>query len=117
MRDFKKINVWEKSQKLAVKIYQVTKSFPKEELYGITSQIRRAAISIPTNIAEGCGKNSEKEFSRYLSIAQGSASEVHSLLLLAKDLGYQKEEENQQLENEIIEIKKMLYSLIEKINL
>jgi four helix bundle protein len=117
MRDFKKIFVWERAQKFSVKIYEYTQSLPKEELYGITSQIPRAVISIPTNIAEGCGKNSEKDFCRFLSIALGSASEVQSLLLLIRDLNYKKEEEINSFENEIIEIKKMLYSLIEKINL
>lgn len=116
MRDFKKLMVWERSHKFAIVVYKLTKQFPKEELYGITSQMRRAAISIPTNIAEGCGKRTEKDFSKYLSIASGSASEVEYLLMLAKELEFVDEINFELLYTEINEIKKMLNSFQIKIN-
>lgn len=115
MKDFKKLLIWEKSHQLTLRIYETTKTFPSFELYGLTSQLRRAVSSIPTNIAEGCGKNSDKDFGRYLSIAAGSASEVQYLLILTRDLKYLESTIIDQLEQDVIEIKKMLYSLIEKI--
>ncbi|MBA4406138.1 hypothetical protein C0389_02570 [bacterium] len=115
MRDFKKLKVWERAHNLALNLYKLTKSFPKEELYGITSQLRRAVISIPTNIAEGSGKQTEKEFARYLSIAAGSASETEYLIILSKDLKFIKESVAADLIIEINEIKKMLNALMIKI--
>lgn len=106
MRDFKKLKVWERSHYLVLQIYQMIKSLPKDEQYGITSQIRRASLSIPTNIAEGCGKYTERDFAKFLNIAYGSASEVQYLLLLIKDLKYLTEPIITELENEITEIKK-----------
>ncbi|MDP2039455.1 MAG: four helix bundle protein, partial [Ignavibacteria bacterium] len=88
MRDFRKLQIWERAHNLVLKIYETTKLLPKEELYGLTSQIRRAAVSIPTNIAEGAGKDSNKDFVRYLNIALGSLSEVQYLLFLIKELNY-----------------------------
>ncbi len=87
MRDFRQLMVWEKSHQLTLEIYQATGAFPREELYGLTSQIRRAAASIPANIAEGCGKDTETELARYMQISMGSASELEYHLLLAHDLG------------------------------
>ncbi|MBA4407350.1 hypothetical protein C0389_08755 [bacterium] len=115
MRDFKKLKVWERSHKFVLNLYKVTKSFPKEELYGITSQLRRAVVSIPTNIAEGSGKQTEKEFARYLSIAAGSTSEVEYLLILSRDLEFIKQFLAVELITEINEIKKMLNAFIMKI--
>ena len=86
MRDFRDIKAWQKGHRLALAVYQATKRFPTEERYGLKSQARRAAASIPTNIAEGCGRDSEAEFARFLRIAAGSASELEYLLLLARDL-------------------------------
>jgi four helix bundle protein len=83
MKDFRTLKVWEKSHRLVLAIYEATKPFPKNELYGITSQIQRAAVSVPTNIAEGCGKDSDAELGRYFKIAMGSSSELEYLLLLA----------------------------------
>ena len=100
---------------MLLNVYKTTKSFPKEELYGITSQIRRAVVSIPTNIAEGCGKQTQKDFSRYLSIAAGSTSEVEYLLILSKDLEFMPAQDATKQINEINEIKKMLNALIIKI--
>lgn len=115
MKDFRKLSVWEKSHSLAVEIYQISSSFPQNEIYGITSQIRRACISIPANIAEGCGRNGEADFRRFLQIALGSASELEYHLLLAYDLKMLNEEKHQQLDNRVTEIKRMLTSLIQKL--
>ena len=83
MKDFRQLKVWEKAHQLALAVYKATKDFPKEELYGSTSQIRRASMSIPTNIAEGCGRNTDAEFARFLQISMGSASETEYQLMLA----------------------------------
>ena len=112
MRDFRKLNVWKKAHELTLEIYQVTRKFPKEELYGITNQIRKAAVSVPNNIAEGCGRNSEKELQRFSTIAMGSASEVEYLLLLSFDLKYLLKAEYQKLDEKTIEVKKMLSRFI-----
>ncbi len=96
-------------------VYQVTSTFPKDELYGLTSQIRRACVSIPANIAEGCGKEEDAEFSRYLRIAMGSSSELEYELRLAYDLRYLDEESYQSLAANLGELRRMLNSLIQKI--
>ncbi len=111
MRDFKKYEVWQLGRKFSSAIYSHTKYFPKEELYGITSQIRRATISIPTNISEGCGRNSDKEFAHFVNIALGSALEVENLLILSNDLLYLEDKIFNELENEINKIKRKLYNL------
>ena len=116
MQDFRKLNVWGKSHKLTLEIYKVTRNFPKEELFGLTSQIRRSTSSIPTNIAEGCVKKTQKDFSRYLYIALGSASETEYLILLSYELNYIKEIEYQKVLFDVQEIKKMIISFILKIN-
>lgn len=88
MRDFRELKVWEKAHLLTLKIYNVTKGYPKEELYGLTSQIRRACVSIPTNIAEGCVRSSDADFARFLYIALGSTSELEYLIVLSNDLKF-----------------------------
>jgi four helix bundle protein len=88
MKDFRNLQVWEKSHMLTLSIYDATRPFPREELFGLSSQIRRAAASIPTNIAEGCGRSSDPDFARFLQIAFGSACEVEYHLILARDLRY-----------------------------
>jgi four helix bundle protein len=112
MKDFRQLKVWEKSHQLALAVYKATKEFPKEELYGLTSQIRRASISIPTNISEGCGRNTDAEFARFLQIAMGSASETEYQLLLSHDLGFLDKLQYDQLNTDITEIKRMLASLL-----
>ena len=112
MKDFRSLNVWEKGHKITVPIYKLTQSFPKEEMYGLTSQIRRASTSIPTNIAEGCGRGSDADFSRFLQMSFGSANETEYLLLLCFELGYISEENYLELNISIQEIKKMLSKLI-----
>jgi four helix bundle protein len=108
VRDFRKIQVWERAHHFALQIYKVTASFPKDELYGLTSQMRRAAVSIPSNIAEGCGRDSQVELARFVHIAGGSASELEYQLILAHDLGYIGNENYPELNSEINEIKRML---------
>lgn len=88
MIDFKTLNYWKRAYKFSLDIYRETTSFPREEKYGLTSQIRRAVISIPINISEGSGRNSKKEFANFLQISLGSASEIECELLLSKDIGY-----------------------------
>jgi four helix bundle protein len=107
MRDFRQIRVWEKAHQLTLEIYKVTAHFPKEELYGLTSQIRRASASIPANIAEGFGRGGNVELARFLQIGMGSAFEVEYHLLLAKDLGLITKEVNDRLEARIIEVKRI----------
>jgi len=115
MKDFRTLKVWEKSHRLVLSIYEVAKTFPKNELYGITSQIQRAAVSVPTNIAEGCGKDSDAELGRYLKIAMGSSSELEYLLLLAHDLGYLSDVSYDQLQTDLVEVRKMLNAFIQKL--
>jgi four helix bundle protein len=115
MRDFKKQKVWQKSHQLTLEIYQATSNFPREDLYGLTSQIRRSSASIPANIAEGCGRDSEADFSRFLHIAMGSATELEYHLLLAQDLGILNVCDYENLSRETIEVKRMLTSFIKKL--
>jgi four helix bundle protein len=110
MRDFKKIQAWERAHRLTLRLYEITSAFPQEERYGLTSQIRRAAASIPANIAEGCGRNTQLELARFVHIASGSASELDYHLLLARDLGYIEINIYAQLDLALGEIKRMLYS-------
>ena len=108
MRDFHKLGIWQRSHQLTLDVYKVSKSFPKDELFGLTSQIRRVASSIPTNIAEGCGRASNKDYAHFLQIAIGSASEVEYELLLAHDLEYINDEAFNKLTSETIAIRKMI---------
>ena len=111
MRDFKKYDIWQLSHAFTLEIYKITANFPKEELYSLTSQIRRASSSIPTNISEGCGRNSDKEFNQFLNIALGSANETEYLLILSKDLKYLSEDLYSDLESKINTIKSKIYKL------
>ncbi|ATA89115.1 hypothetical protein CAPN001_22840 [Capnocytophaga stomatis] len=115
MRDFKKFVVWQLSHRLVLNIYQVTKNFPKEEVFGLTSQIRRSFDSISYNISEGAGRVSEKEFANFINIALGSSNEAENQLLLAKDLGYINQDNFEILNNDLIAIKKQLVSLRNKL--
>ena len=116
MRDFKKFEVWQLSHHLTLKIYTSTKSFPKEELFGLTSQIRRSLASIGYNISEGSGRNSDKEFANFINIALGSSNEAESQLILAKDLNYIKESDYQNILEELIILKKKLVTLWNRLN-
>jgi four helix bundle protein len=115
MKDFRNLKVWEKAHHLTLSIYRVTKEFPKDEQYGLTNQIRRASSSISANIAEGCGKDSDGEFKRFLLIAMGSASELENHILLARDLDYLETEEYDDLHSTLVELKKMLNAFIQKL--
>lgn len=115
MQNYKDLKVWTKSHEITLKIYNLTKVFPREEMYSLTNQVRRCSSSIPANIAEGCGKNGKNDFARFLNIALASANETEYFLLLAKDLGYLKIDDHIQLEKSINEIKAMLISLIQKV--
>ena len=107
--------MWGKSHELTLRIYALTSEFPRQEIYGLTSQIRRACASIPTNIAEGCGRNSSPDFARFLQIAMGSASETEYLILLAHDLKYLNVDQHAELIDMIVSVKKMLTALLRNI--
>jgi len=115
MKDFRSLDVWKKSHELVLAIYRVTAAFPKNELYGLISQIRRAAASIPANIAEGCGRTGDAELARFLTIAMGSASELEYHLLLSRDLNFLTVDTHETLTTQTVEIKRMLTSLIQKL--
>lgn len=116
MRDFKKFEVWQISHQLTLKIYTSTKNFPKEEMFGLTSQIRRSFASIGYNISEGSGRNSDKEFANFINIALGSSNEAENQLILAKDLEYIHENEFQNLSEELTLLKKKLVTLWNRLN-
>ncbi len=116
MRDFREIKVWEKAHALTLAVYEATRAFPKEEMYGLTSQLRRASASIPANIAEGCCRSGDVEFARFLQIAMGSASEVEYHLLLAHDLKILGAGDYQRLGEQTAEVKRMLASFIQRLN-
>ena len=115
MQDFKNLQVWQKSHALTLAVYKATRDFPKDELYALTSQMRRAAASVPANISEGCGRGGDPEFGRFLQMAMGSASELEYHLLLAHDLGYLRDDPFKDLTANVIEVKRMLASLLRKI--
>jgi four helix bundle protein len=115
MRDFRQLKVWGKAHHLTLQVYKITTFFPSDERFGLTGQLRRAAASIATNIAEGCGRESERELARYMSIAAGSASEVEYQLLLACDLNYIQDETHRDLNQQVNVIKRMLNSFIQKL--
>ena len=108
MRDFRKLIIWQRSHQLTLAVYRISKSFPKEEIFGLTSQMRRAVSSIPTNIAEGCGRTSNKDFAHFLQIAIGSATEVEYQLLLAHDINYINDDDYQALTDETVVVRKMI---------
>ena len=114
MKDFRTLKVWEKSHQFTLKIYSLSRNFPKDELFGLISQIRRASSSIAINIAEGCGRGSDADFARFLQISMGSASETEYLILCA-DLEYVPNDSKETLLLEVQELKMMLASLIKTI--
>jgi four helix bundle protein len=115
VKDFRDLKVWEKAHALTLELYQVTRTFPRGELYGLTSQIRRAGSSIAANIAEGCGRRGDGELGRFLQISMGSASELEYYLLLAHDLALLGKPDHERLTTEVVEVKRMLASLIRKL--
>jgi len=115
MKDFRELKVWQKAHQLTLAVYRITAAFPREELYGLTSQLRRAGSSIAANLAEGCGRNGDMEFARFCSMAMGSASELEYHLLLAKDLKLIKSADYQELDQRATELKRMLTALMQKL--
>jgi four helix bundle protein len=116
MKDFRDLRVWQRSHGLTLDVYKVTSRFPREELYGLTSQTRRCSASIGANIAEGCGKRGNNEFQRFLQIASGSASELDYHFLLARDLGMIADLDYQRLTKDLLELRRMLTALLQKVD-
>jgi four helix bundle protein len=116
MKNFRDLAVWEKAHQLTLATYRHTIGFPPEERYGLVSQIRRSAASIPANIAEGCGRRGNSEFHRFLTVAMGSASELEYHFLLANDLKYLKPDIYEGLDRAVVEIKRMLAALLTRVD-
>jgi four helix bundle protein len=116
MKDFRQLAVWKKSHDLTLVLYEATALFPREEVYGLSAQIRRAASSVPANIAEGCGADGDVELARYCRIARASASELEYHILLARDLRFLSADVHEQLTERVVEIKRMLTGLIQKLS-
>ncbi len=114
-RDFRELKVWSKAHALTLSVYRMTAVFPREEVYGLTSQTRRCAASIPANIAEGVGRGGRAELAQFLRVARGSASELEYHLLLAHDLGFLKEVDHADATSSVVEVKRMLTSFIQKL--
>ena len=115
MKDFRDLKVWERAHRLTLRVYKVSAHFPREELFGLISQMRRCSASIGANIAEGCGKRGNNEFQRFLQIASGSASELEYYLLLAPDLNFLTDTDYRELNDELSTLRRMLTSLLQKI--
>ena len=117
MQDYHRLKVWEKAHLLAIDVYRLSEGFPKRDGVALTTQLRRAALSVPANIAEGAGKSGGKEFCRFLDIALGSAAEAHYHLLVARDLGLLENATYDQLATRITEIRRMLVGLLKRVKL
>ena len=115
LKNYKELKVWEKAYKLCLDIYTVTKRFPKEEIYGLTSQIRRSAVSIPSNIAEGYGRKTTSEYVRFLYIAYGSVCELETQTMISGDLDYMKKEKLQELREALGDVERMLKAMIKSL--
>lgn len=115
MRDFNQLKVWQKAHGLVLELYRVARTFPSEERYALTTHLLKSATSIPSNIAEGCGRSTPAELARFLSIAAGSASETEYQLLLARDLGYISADDHSDLDHRVNEVKRMLNSFIQRL--
>jgi four helix bundle protein len=112
MRNYRDLEVWKHSHKLTLELYEASRKFPKEEMFGLTSQLRRAAISIGANLAEGCGRRTTAEFARFIRIAMGSASELDYHLLLCRDFKFLTNEIYDRTSKELIRVRKMLSALL-----
>lgn len=112
---YKELIVWQKADELALEVYKLTKSFPKDEMYGLTSQLRRAALSIPTNIVEGYARKGDKELARFINIAIGSMSETEYLLDFSKRLGYLTEKDHEIIEALRSEVGRLLWNFYKKV--
>ena len=116
IHNFRELVAWQKAMQLTREVYLLTNSLPANERYGLTSQIQRAVVSIPSNIAEGAGRPTEKELVHFLSFALGSAYELETELLLAGEFGYIDAEQSKQINKEVVEVQKLVYSLMKKFN-
>ena len=116
MKDFRELKVWDKAHQLVLRSYKLTSSFPKQEIFGMVSQIRRCSSSIPANIAEGCGRLGNTELHRFLQIACGSANELEYHFLLARDLGYLSSTDHESVQKQLLEMKRMLVALTRKVD-
>ena len=114
MHDFQKLIIWQKSMNITEDVYRLSAGFPKDEKFGLTSQIRRSAVSVPSNIAEGAGRNSDKDFRQFLGISSGSSNELLTQLLLSSRLGLVSEQKVLPILNQLVEVQKINYSLIKK---
>jgi four helix bundle protein len=115
VKDFRELKVWQRSHVVTLELYRQTKRFPKDEMFGLTSQMRRCSSSIPANIAEGCGRDGDAELKRFLNIALGSACELDYFILLASELGYLEAIDSTRLATEVLEIRRMLGTFIQKL--
>jgi len=111
MHRYKDLKAWEVAISIVKDIYEVTEKFPRHEQFGLTNQIRRAAVSIPSNIAEGAGKNTPRDFNRFLAIAMGSCNEVETQLIISKELGYIESQDFDQTEDKLKRVQNMLFNL------
>jgi len=117
MQRFTELKVWQRSHELTLEVYRVSTSFPSAERFGLISQLRRAAASVPTNIADGSKRQSNQEYARFLNIAEGSLVEAEYLLMLSRDLGFLARDSSEALLKEVTEIARMLYALRKKVEL
>ena len=115
MRDFHKLKVWEKSHSLTLDVYRLTRGFPRSEMFGLQSQIRRSSASVAANIAEGSGRSGKAELAQFLNVALGSASELEYHLLLAKDLHLIEVTSHQEMDRKVVEVKRMLTGLMDRV--
>jgi four helix bundle protein len=115
LKNYKELTIWQKSYQLCLEIYRITKIFPGEERYGLTSQIRRAAVSVPSNIAEGYGRKTTPEYIQALYVAYGSNCELETQILISGDLGYINGEDIKKLQKDIGEVERMLKALIKSL--
>lgn len=115
MRNYRDLQVWDKAHNLTLALYRVSRGFPREETYGITSQLRRAAVSIGANLAEGCGRRTSSELARFVRIAMGSASELDYHLLLSRDLGLMNDDDFMRAATDLTEVRKMLTSFLNSV--
>ena len=115
MRNYRDLQVWTKAHAVTLELHRLSRSFPREEIYGLTSQLRRAGMSMGSNLAEGCGRRTSNELAHFVRIAMGSASELDYQLLLCRDLGYLKTDDYTRTANQLTEVRKMLTSLLSKV--
>jgi len=116
MKDFRELKVWHKAHQLALQVYQHSAQLPPDERFGLTAHLRKSATSIPSNIAEGCGRQGDRELARFLNIAAGSATELEYQLLLARDLGYLPADAHAELDAVVGEVKRMLYRFVQTLS-